>query len=242
MKAIYVPVGRALEYAPLALNLYTGCAHGCEYCFAADSRWTTPEKFHSNVNPRKGILAAIEKDCKRMKGDTRPILMCFHCDPYPPAEVEDVTRRALEILQQYSMTAQVLTKAGSRAERDFDILKRNDWKFGTTLLLRSEASICKWEPRAASAENRINTIRVAHARGIQTWVSVEPVINPHEALWVISDLLPYVDFWKIGKINHRPDIEKSIDWKRFLAEVRSLLGDRPHLIKHDLLMAAGEKA
>ncbi len=242
MKAIYVPAGRALEYSPLALNLYTGCAHGCKYCFAADSRWTTPEQFHSNVQPRKGILAAIERDCKRMKGDQRPILMCFHCDPYPPAEVEDVTRPALEILEKYNMTAQVLTKAGMRAARDFDILKRNDWQFGTTLLMADDELRRRWEPLASPVADRMDTIIHAHEMGIQTWVSVEPVVNADEALSVIRTLMGYVDFWKVGKINHRPEIEKEIDWTFFLYRVRELLGNRPHLIKHDLLKAAGEKA
>ena len=242
MKAIYVPAGRALEYSPLALNLYTGCAHGCKYCFAADSRWTTPEKFSSNVQPRKGILAAIERDCKRMKGDPRPILLCFHCDPYPPAQVEDVTRPALEILEKYNMIAQILTKAGTRACRDFEILSRNNWQFGTTLIFMDDSLRSEWEPKAPSVADRIDAIVMAHWAGIKTWVSVEPVVDPVQALMVIDALLPFVSFWKIGKIHHRPDIEKSIDWKKFLADARKLLGDRPHLIKHDLLKAAGEKA
>lgn len=242
MRAIYVPSGRALEYSPLALNLYTGCAHGCSYCYAPSSLKRKRDEFHLNVQPRKGILEAIEKDCKRMKGDPRPILMCFHCDPYPPeGTCEDVTRPALEILEKYKMTAQVLTKAGLLATRDFDILKRNDWQFGTTLLLYKDTSQAKWEPNAATYESRHAAIIKAYQMDIRTWVSVEPVVDTCEALSIISDLRDIVDFWKIGKINHQPDIEKSIDWKKFLADVRSLLGDRPHLIKHDLLKAAGEK-
>jgi DNA repair photolyase len=31
MRIIYEPKGRALEYAPLAVNLYRGCSHGCDY-------------------------------------------------------------------------------------------------------------------------------------------------------------------------------------------------------------------
>ena len=33
MKIIYEPKGKALEYAPLACNLYKGCPHGCRYCY-----------------------------------------------------------------------------------------------------------------------------------------------------------------------------------------------------------------
>jgi len=34
MAVIYEPKGMALEYAPLACNLYRGCQHGCRYCYA----------------------------------------------------------------------------------------------------------------------------------------------------------------------------------------------------------------
>lgn len=51
MSLIYEPRGRAREYAALALNTYTGCSHGCQYCFAIDCapadmrrlRFSTPE-------------------------------------------------------------------------------------------------------------------------------------------------------------------------------------------------------
>lgn len=241
MKAIYEPKGRALEYSPLAVNLYTGCPHGCKYCFAANSRFTKPETFHANVQPRKGILKAVESDCKRLKGDPRPVLMCFHCDPYPPeGTCDDVTRPALELMEKYNMTAQVLTKGGTLALRDFDILKRNGWKFGTTLLFWDDELRKEWEPNAATVVSRELAVIEAHKAGIETWVSVEPVVDAGEALAVIRGLLPFVDFWKIGKINHYPAIEKSIDWTWFLFRVRELLGDRPHLIKEDLLTAAGE--
>ncbi|GAG16265.1 unnamed protein product [marine sediment metagenome] len=79
----------------------------------------------------------------------------------------------------------------------------------------------------------------AHERGIKTWVSVEPVVDPVEALMVIETLLPYVDLWKVGKLNHDPEREKAINWKNFLMKVERLLQDRPHIIKNDLLEAAG---
>jgi len=35
---IYEPRGRAGEYAPLAVNLYKGCGHGCVYYLKNDLR------------------------------------------------------------------------------------------------------------------------------------------------------------------------------------------------------------
>ena len=70
---------------------------------------------------------------------------------------------------------------------------------------------------------KIRAIQTAHDRGIKTWVSLEPVIDPGQALRVIRELHPIVDHWKIGKINHWPGID--VDWIAFREEVRALLDD-----------------
>ena len=55
--------------------------------------------------------------------------------------------------------------------------------------------------------------------GIYTWVSMEPVIVPSEALRVIELAHEFVDFWKVGKLNHNRDVEKTVDWPKFRADV-----------------------
>jgi DNA repair photolyase len=60
MRVIYLPKGRALEYAPLAVNLYNGCPHGCRYCYAPAMMHTTRKAWHVAAVPRKGILDALE--------------------------------------------------------------------------------------------------------------------------------------------------------------------------------------
>ena len=78
-----------------------------------------------------------------------------------------------------------------------------------------------WEPKAASVEDRIRAIQEAHNRGIKTWVSMEPVIDPGQALQIICDLHPIVGHWKVGKINyHKTNL---IDWITFREEVQELL-------------------
>lgn len=249
MQVIYEPRGRAQEYSPLAVNLYTGCVHGCKYCYGPAILRKKPEQFHSNVQPRKNILKHLELNCKKMEGDPRQILLCFMTDPYQPINEEreclspggrlplvdeDVTREALFILEKYHMNVSVLTKGGLRAYRDFDILSRNNWTFGTTISFCHGSSFRFWEPNAAAMESRISAIEVARKWGIKTWVSVEPVINPEEALDVMSRLRPSVDYWKIGKVNHMPDLEKLIDWGEFLREAEKLLEGRNYYIKKDL--------
>jgi hypothetical protein len=128
----------------------------------------------------------------------------------------------------------VLTKGGRRSTQDFDILSRNRWKYGTTIIFQSEILREQWEPGAPPIAERVEALRQAHAMGIFTWVSVEPVVDPDEAIKVIEVLRGTVDFWKIGKLNHDREHEAAIDWHRFLLDVEAALAGHQYLIKKDL--------
>lgn len=234
MSVIYEPRGKALEYSGLALNLYTGCRHGCTYCYCPSIMRKPLDAWASNPHPRKDILKQLKREAEKMAGDPREVLLCFMCDPYQSDEAATLTRKALLILEQHQMRVQVLTKAGHRATKDFDILTRNGWRFGSTIMCKSEATRKTWEPGAPSIQSRYDAVKQAHNLGIKTWVSVEPVVDPVEALAVIGDLLPVVDHWKIGKLNHNREVEASVDWAKFLADVEQALDGKSYYIKKDL--------
>jgi DNA repair photolyase len=236
---IYEPKGAALEYSPLACNLWLSCSHKCRYCYAPAVLHKKPIKFFREGPARPNVLSVLENDCKtKYKKDKRPILLCFTCDPYQPHDEKTaLTREALEIIQRHKLKAQILTKGGMRAARDFDILKKNNWKFGSTISIQYTETRKKWEPGAASIADRIKAVGTASDMGIYTWVSVEPVINAEEAITIIEVLLNFriVDFWKIGKINHKFEKELNINWPKFIYNIRKLLKNEKYYIKTDLL-------
>jgi DNA repair photolyase len=78
---------------------------------------------------------------------------------------------------------------------------------------------------AASIKDRIKAVHEAHEQGIPTWVSLAPVIEPDQALQVIQELHPIGDHWKVGKINHWPEIERRHTWLKFRTEVEEVLDD-----------------
>jgi DNA repair photolyase len=213
MKAIYRPRGAALEYAPLACNLYRGCIHGCRYCYVPACLHVRPEEFHAMAIPRSGILDALAIEAHALRRTDDPVLLCFTCDPYQQGDTE-TTRQALTILSAYDVPAHVLTKGGMRAVRDFDLLAQMRAGFGTTLLFTDDADRAEWEPHAAPVADRIAAIEQAHAAGIPTWVSVEPVIDPPQAIGVMEALAPWVDEWRVGKLNHHP-LARGIDWNHW---------------------------
>jgi DNA repair photolyase len=234
MPIIYEPRGKAREYSDLAVNLYTGCSHACRYCYCPAILRKTIDAWAFDPQPRKGILRELERDAKKLRGDPREILLSFMSDPYHSDEAARLTREALEVLEQYDLRVQVLTKGGRRSTQDFDILLRNHWKYGATIIFESESLRAQWEPGAPPIAQRIEAVRQAHAAGIFTWVSVEPVVDPAEAIKVVETLRGEVDLWKIGKLNHDREREAGIDWHGFLLDVEAALEGHHYLIKKDL--------
>lgn len=238
MRTIYEPEGRAKEFSELALNLYTSCNLRCAYCFNKKMPW------YKDIPclPRTDLLENLEKEAKKRAGDPREILLCFSCDPYPALpQSKTITRDALLILERNGLKAQILTKAGMRSTQDHDILKRNGWKYGCSLTCVSEETRLEHEPFTAPYNERVEAIGAAKAMGIYTWVSLEPVLDPRQTLWIIRNLLLRTDtrpdFWKLGKLNYE---QSDTDWRYYLESARKLLGEngQQYMVKEDLLKAA----
>lgn len=240
MNVIYEPRGPAREYAPLAVNLYRGCIHGCSYCYVPAIFRESAEKFHGSVAPRKDILALLQKDIAKLPSPCPRVHLCFTCDPYPPTEVEaGITREALLMFRDAGVPVSVLSKAGRRGLRDLDILSAMDSEVGVTLAWADDAKRRTWEPLAATVEERLEYLAAAHALGVKTWVSMEPVIEPSEALAILPSLLPVCDLVKVGRWNH-DERSKAIDWKPFAVEIKRLLVEshKPYLLKKGLFELA----
>jgi DNA repair photolyase len=228
MDIIYTPKGKALEYAKLALNIYKGCTHGCKYCYASKTPWKSPGKYFSGSYPKNDLINRVTKDCISLIKKPEPvpeILISFIGDPYQPMEMDlHLTRETIQTLINFDLPFSILTKGGMYAVRDFDLLAGyGKARFGTTLCFMDQNMADEWEPGAARIQSRIMAIEEAKRRHIPTWISLEPVIDPDEALRVIDALHPLVDHWKIGKLNHHRGIENSVNWRLFRDRATSLL-------------------
>jgi DNA repair photolyase len=238
LKIIYEPKGRAGEYAPLAANLYKGCAHGCKYCYVPSAMHRTKDDFHATVEPRAEVLTNLQVDLKEMyaKGDHRPVFFSFATDPYQPINDKfHLTREAIIMAHKWEVPVMILTKAGQAAMQDFDCLGPTDW-FGVTLTCNNADDSKKWEPNAPSTRGRVDALWQAHLFGIKTWVSIEPVLKPESSLEMIREVSRFVDLFKVGKLNHMPEIEKRIDWRKFGRDAEALLKSlgKEYVIKEDL--------
>jgi DNA repair photolyase len=236
MSVIYEPKGRALEYAGLAANIMRGCGHRCLYCFAPSILRIKSEIFHTEIDVRKNVFNQLSNDLKKLKGDKRRILLSFTTDPYQPAEnYLKVTRRAIQMIKRAGMNVEILTKGGTMARRDFDLLNSDD-RFAASLTFCKYDDSKHWEPGAATPADRMEALEIAKLQGITTWASMEPVIDPKQTLIMIRQSHRFVDLFKIGTLNHHPHA-KTINWVKFGRDVVDLMDKlgNAYYIKKDLM-------
>ncbi|MBO8179009.1 MAG: radical SAM protein [Archaeoglobus sp.] len=147
-----------------SFNPYTGCAHGCIYCYA-----TYIPNFY-RLREKKGLFRNLEKDLKDLPANAL-ISMSNSSDPYPPAErYREITRRCIEILKEYDVRLMVVTKSDI-VLRDLKILSE----------MRSAVSITitgldELEPNAPSTERRIEALKAVKDSGIPAILRLDPVI------------------------------------------------------------------
>ncbi len=242
MQTIYEPRGCAKEYAKLALELYRcnahdrgGCIHGCNYpCYVPGCLKLTPAEFRKGVRPREGIIEALKEQAPKYRGTRDRVLLSFFSDPYQKG-VRKVTRYALVILRGHGIPFLVLTKGGTLAAQDFDLYGPRDG-FGVTLTTLNSAISATREPLAASPLNRLTALGLAKSKGIHTFVSLEPVIDPAETLRIIEETHDLVDHYNVGKLNHNRAAEAKIDWRLFGAQAIKRLEcfEKTYTIKDDL--------
>jgi len=205
MKPIYVPKGKAKEYGDYALNIYTGCPHRCFYCFAPNVLHKSREEFHTNVQPRSGIVEATKQQLEKDKITGKLIHLCFACDPYPTGYDTTPTREIIKAIKESGNNVQILTKGDG--SRDFDLLDENDW-YGITL----DGATTRTGHFDNAPLFRYTNLIKAHEKGIRTWVSFEPVLNAENVLGMIKDIAPHTDKVKIGKLNYH---KSDINWAEF---------------------------
>ena len=237
MSKIYEPKGRAREYSPLALNLYKGCTHGCQYCYVPRmfKKWN-PGYDHAQCTPQVDY-DELEKSAAKLQGCGKQILLSFTGDPYCGID-NTPTRKALEILNRYQHHVAILTKGGLRCVDDIPLFKQfgNRIKVGATLTFDNIKDSKEWEPGGALPLSRIEALKFLHEEGITTWASFEPVIIPEQSLHLLEMAAPYLSHCKIGKLNNYNGLDAKIDWAKFIRESVAICRKHnlPFYVKEDL--------
>lgn len=221
-KVLYKPKGKAGEYCNgYALNLYDGCEHGCKYCYAPKVRHKKAEEFFSNVKPYKDVLERLHYDLRKMvdSNDIQEIFLSFTSDPFQPCESQlTIARRAIAMMEIRGIPYRILTKAGTEQMYFLNGMSNELATIGSTLVFCKDKHSERFEPGAPVTSERIQMLYDAWMHGFKTWVSLEPVWTPTDAIALIKRTHEFVDEYKIGKLNYHPQ-SKNVDWVKFAREI-----------------------
>jgi len=243
MSLIYEPKGRAREYSPLALNVYMQCSHGCKYCYAAAAIRKTLAEYTGKPMPRENIVEKLAAELRRSPQIKQQVLLSFIGDVYCDAADNNMAiTDILNLFLQFQVPCAILTKGGTACLHHLPLFQKfgNAIQVGATLTFDNDEDSLEWEPGAAPVSDRLAALKALHEAGIQTFASFEPVIKPEQSLNLMRQTLDYIDVYKVGKVNHFQDLDKSIDWTDFLSHAVAILRGRSKkfYIKRDLREAA----
>ena len=205
-KALYTPKGAAYEYGRVGCNFYTGCPHGCLYCYLQrgvlkkqlGGIWVRLKKCFGSNAEALGVLGAeikVNRDYLQKTG----VFMSFTTDPLIP-ETIDMTISAMGMFVDNEIPVRLLTKnADFINNRRMELILRHDKEarkyvsFGFTLTGRDDM-----EPKASPNMKRVQTMGVLHSIGFKTFASLEPVIDWASTEKIFRLSLPTCDHYMLG--------------------------------------------
>jgi DNA repair photolyase len=162
------------------LNPYTGCVHGCVYCYARFMKRFTnhAEPWGSFLDAKVNAPELLARQLARRRTPlTECVLLSSVTDPYQPPEKKfELTRRLLEILAHHDVPVSILTKS-DLILRDADILARfTSAEVGISFGTADDAWSLLLEPRASPPSQRLAALRTLRERGIGTYAFVSPFL------------------------------------------------------------------
>ena len=159
------------------LNPYIGCSFGCNYCYAA---------FFVRDQEKQDSwgywVEAKENAIKKLRNMRKPpigksIYLGSVTDPYQPLEKKrELVKEILEFLIQYQPRLVIQTR-GPLATRDIDLFKQFEHlQINMTVTTDCEETRKRFEPMCPSNTLRLNAITEINDAGIQTAITMTPLL------------------------------------------------------------------
>jgi DNA repair photolyase len=199
-----------------SLNCYTGCAHGCVYCYARYMQRFHPhdEPWGGFVDVKVNAVEALERQLRR--AEPGEVFMSSACDGWQPVEAErGLTRECCRLLLEHGFQVNALTKS-ALILRDLDIFAMGESRVGVTLTSLDEELREVWEPGASTVAERVQVLQQARTADLKTSVMFGPLlpfVSDDEAavtrlLELAADLK--VDVIWVDALNPRPKVWESV--------------------------------
>jgi len=199
--------------AKLTANPYTGCDHGCVYCYASSY---VPN--FSKCRPKKNLIQKLEHEAARLSGEI--VSLSNSSDPYPNLEAEKrLSRDCLKILSRSNCRIQVVTKS-NLVLRDIDVLKKVPTVVSLTITSDSDVLAERIEPNAPLPSARLKAVEKLVRSGLAVTVRIDPIIpfvndNPEKLIKEVASI--GVKHITSSTYKVRPD-----NWKRLCKALPSV--------------------
>ncbi|MFX1377359.1 MAG: radical SAM protein [Promethearchaeota archaeon] len=187
------------------INPYTGCQHGCIYCYAEFMiRFTDHkgDKWGQFLDIKMFDLTKIKPE--RYNG--KKILLSSVTDPYLPLEKKyQNTRKILEKLSNTNAKISILTKS-KLVCRDIDLFKKfKNIEVGISISTLNEDFARVMERSASKPLERLDAIKTISEAAIPTYVFISPYfpeITDFKAIIERSE--NFTDRFSFENLNFRP--------------------------------------
>lgn len=167
-----------------SINPYRGCEHGCIYCYARPTHayWDLSPgiDFETKIITKPNADVLLRQTLSKSSYQCKAINIGANTDPYQPLEAKlCTTKKLIEVLKEFRHPFSLITKS-SLVLRDLDLLaemaEANLCSVAVSVTTLDNALKVKLEPRTASGESRLKTIKTLSDAGIPVTLMVAPVI------------------------------------------------------------------
>ena len=167
-----------------SINAYRGCEHGCVYCYARPSHayleLSPGLDFESKLFAKTNAAELLKEALAKPGYAVKPLAFGTNTDCYQPIERRHkIMRQLLELLAECEHPLTIVTKS-ALIERDIDLLgpmaARNLVKAFVSITTLDRQLARRLEPRAASPQRRVDTLRALASAGVPCGVMIGPVI------------------------------------------------------------------
>lgn len=163
------------------LNIYRGCEHRCEYCFAQYSHEYLESDFFNDIFVKTNIAEILDKELTKKPLNDCQINICGVCDCYQPFEEKyQLMPQILKVLIKHKQPVFILTKS-PLILRDYDLIKELAEKtnvcISATVTTLNEEIRKKIEPHTFPSIERIKAIgKFATTTKCETNIMLMPII------------------------------------------------------------------
>ena len=181
------------------LNPYSGCSFGCTYCYAAFFSRTPEDRDNwgrwVKVKENAVELLSKERTRKRQALEGKCIYMSTVTDPYQPIDRElGLTRGLLEVMADSHTPKLVVQTRSPDVTRDIDLFRRIEENGGRvqvnmTVTTDDEDVRRSFEPFCPSNANRLEAIAEVQAGGVDTCITMTPLLWVNAPEVFAEDLL-----------------------------------------------------